>query len=116
MMLLFLPVPAIPCSLETGEPSAGYVSNVDSCHSPATFLDGRLWSRRMETQITLIQRLGNMDGLLDSKQVIRMLGVHLCTLQLWTRKGEIPFLRVGRLVRFDPGQLAKWLEERQIVG
>jgi excisionase family DNA binding protein len=62
---------------------------------------------------TLVQKLHGMDTLLDSKQVIRMLGVHICTLQIWTRRGEIPFLRVGRSVRFDPAQLAKWLEKRQ---
>lgn len=45
---------------------------------------------------TLVQKLNRMDGLLDSKQVIGILGVHICTLQIWTRRGEIPFLRVGR--------------------
>jgi excisionase family DNA binding protein len=63
---------------------------------------------------TLVQKLNRMNGLLDSKQVIGILGVHICTLQIWTRRGEIPFLRVGRSVRFDPAQLATWLEKRQI--
>ena len=63
---------------------------------------------------TLVQKLNRMDGLLDSKQVIGILGVHICTLQIWTRRGEIPFLRVGRSVRFDPAQLATWLAKRQI--
>jgi excisionase family DNA binding protein len=63
---------------------------------------------------TLVQKLNRMDGLLDSKQVIGILGVHICTLQIWTRRGEIPFLRVGRSVRFDPAQLAIWLAKRQI--
>jgi excisionase family DNA binding protein len=67
----------------------------------------------METE-TLVQKLNKMNGLLDSKQVIRILGVHKCTLQIWTRRGEIPFIRVGRSVRFDPAQLATWLETRQM--
>jgi excisionase family DNA binding protein len=75
--------------------------------------EGWFWSEGMETQ-TLIQKLGRMGALLDSKQVIGMLGVHICTLQAWTREGQIPFLKVGRTVRFDPGQLANWLEKRQI--
>lgn len=62
---------------------------------------------------TLIQRLTRKEGLLNSKEVIGMLGVHITTLQLWTRRGEIPFLRVGHLVRFDPVQLAHWLGKRQ---
>jgi excisionase family DNA binding protein len=65
---------------------------------------------------TLVQKLNRMDGLLDSRQVIAILGVHICTLQIWTRRGEIPFLRVGRSVRFDPAQLATWLEKRQMGG
>ena len=65
---------------------------------------------------TLIQRLIRTEGLLNSKQVIGMLGVHITTLQLWTRRGEIPFLKVGHLVRFDPVQLAQWLGKRQIGG
>ena len=59
---------------------------------------------------TLVQKLNRMDGLLDSKQVIGTLGVHICTLQIWRRRGEIPFLMVGRSVRFDPAQLASWLD------
>ena len=65
---------------------------------------------------TLIQRLIRTEGLLNSKQVIGILGVHITTLQLWTRRGEIPFLKVGHLVRFDPVQLAQWLGQRQIAG
>jgi excisionase family DNA binding protein len=63
---------------------------------------------------TLAGRLSRMEGLLNSKQVIGMLGVHITTLQLWTRRGDIPFLRVGHSVRFDPAQLADWLGKRQI--
>jgi excisionase family DNA binding protein len=62
---------------------------------------------------TLIDRLRSRQSLLDSKEVIDLLGVHITTLQLWTRKGRIPFLRVGHLIRFDPGQLASWLKARQ---
>jgi excisionase family DNA binding protein len=65
-------------------------------------------------QQTVIERLRRREGLLNAKQVIALLGVHITTLQLWTRRGEIPFLRVGHGVRFDPAELAQWLEKREI--
>ena len=43
-----------------------------------------------------------------------VLGVYITTLQLWIRRREIPFLRVGHSVRFDPVQLGLWLGKRQI--
>ena len=63
---------------------------------------------------TLIEKLSRREELLDSKQVVGLLGVHITTLQLWTRRGDIPFLKVGHSVRFDPAQLAQWLGKRQI--
>lgn len=63
---------------------------------------------------SLIEKLSHRDGLLDSEQVRKMLGIHITTLQLWTKHQEIPFLRVGHLIRFDPVQLARWLQQRQM--
>lgn len=64
-------------------------------------------------RMSLIERLNQRQELLDSKEVIKLLGVHITTLQLWTRHRRIPFIRVGHLIRFDPAQLASWLSERQ---
>ena len=63
---------------------------------------------------SLIEKLSHRDGFLDSEQVRKMLGIHITTLQLWTKHQEIPFLRVGHLIRFDPVQLARWLQQRQM--
>jgi hypothetical protein len=63
---------------------------------------------------TLIQKLSRKQGLLNSKDVIGIFGVHITTLQLWTKHQQIPYLKVGRAVRFDPAQLAHWLSKRQM--
>jgi len=38
---------------------------------------------------TLLEYLSCRKSLLDSREVIELLGVHITTLQLWTRKGRI---------------------------
>jgi excisionase family DNA binding protein len=63
---------------------------------------------------TLIQRLGSMDGLLNPKQLSSIFCIHITTLQNWTKRGEIPFLKIGHAIRFDPVQLAAWLTKRQM--
>jgi hypothetical protein len=50
---------------------------------------------------TLIQRLASMDGLLNSKQVSDIFCVHITTLQMWIKRREIPFLKIGHSIRFD---------------
>jgi hypothetical protein len=65
---------------------------------------------------TLIQRLGSMDGLLNSKQVSDIFCTHITTLQMWTKREEIPFLKIGHGIRFDPVQSADWLAKRQVGG
>jgi hypothetical protein len=45
---------------------------------------------------------------------VGILGVHITTLQLWTKHRQIPHLKVGHGIRFDPVELADWLSTRQI--
>jgi excisionase family DNA binding protein len=63
---------------------------------------------------TICERLKVMTTMLDSKQVAPLLCISGATLRLWVSKAEVPFFRIGRSVRFDPVQLAVWLERRQL--
>jgi hypothetical protein len=63
---------------------------------------------------TFIERLRLTKRYLDAREVVGILGVHITTLQLWTKHRQIPHLRVGHGIRFDPVELADWLATRQI--
>jgi excisionase family DNA binding protein len=51
-----------------------------------------------------------MDQLLSIREVSEKLSVKQSTLRAWVFQGKIPCVRLGRLVRFKEGDLARWLE------
>jgi excisionase family DNA binding protein len=63
---------------------------------------------------TFIERLRLTKRYLGAREVVAILGVHITTLQLWTKHRQIPHLKVGHGIRFDPVELAEWLSTRQI--
>lgn len=50
--------------------------------------------------------------LIDINQAADYLGVKKPTLYSWVFQRKIPFIKVGRLVKFDLNKLEKWLECR----
>lgn len=57
------------------------------------------------------------DTLLDEKEAAEILGVTPGTLQVWRPTGRyaIPFIKVGRLVKYRPSALEEWIESRTRV-
>jgi excisionase family DNA binding protein len=54
----------------------------------------------------------NTEPLLTTEEVARQLAVSEDTLTTWrSRKQEIPFVKVGRLVRYRPQDVHTYLEE-----
>lgn len=52
--------------------------------------------------------------LLNETQVARRLHCEVKTLQAWRcRGGGPPFVKVGRLVRYNPSSVAAWIESRE---
>jgi excisionase family DNA binding protein len=60
----------------------------------------------------------DLRKLLTPKQTAELLGVAVDTLTLWrcTRRVVLPFVKVGRLVRYDPEAVARFIEERTATG
>jgi excisionase family DNA binding protein len=51
--------------------------------------------------------------LLNIQQLSDLLNIKIKTIYDWTHKGEIPFIKVGRLLRFNNDDIEKWLRERK---
>lgn len=52
------------------------------------------------------------NQLLTIEQLSKYLSVPELTIRDWVYKRKIPFKKLGRLVRFDPPDIQKWLNER----
>ena len=51
--------------------------------------------------------------LLNEREAGRVIGVSGAGMRGWRAKGfGPPFLRIGRLIRYDPDALRKWIQER----
>ena len=57
------------------------------------------------------------NGLVGEKEAAAIIGVTPGTLQVWRSTGRyaIPFIKVGRLVKYRPSDLQSWLESRTRV-
>ena len=44
-------------------------------------------------------------------QIAEILGVSVRTIYDWVYKRKIPFIKVGRLVRFDPDEISEWMKK-----
>jgi len=52
--------------------------------------------------------------LIDVKQLSESTGLSVFTLYSWINQKKIPYVKVGRLVRFDPRKIEKWIEENSV--
>lgn len=50
--------------------------------------------------------------LLKPKEVAEMIGVETSTIYQWTSQGFIPYVKLGRLVRFNEDDVMKWLRNK----
>lgn len=53
--------------------------------------------------------------LLTVKQLSARLAIPEKTIRHWVWRKKIPYLKVGKLLRFDRGAIALWLRRKQIA-
>lgn len=53
--------------------------------------------------------------LLDIESVASLMGISINTIYSWVNQRKIPHIKVGRLLRFRPETIQKWIEEREIA-
>lgn len=63
---------------------------------------------------TLVQKLCTRSGLLTIAEVSELLGFHPVSVRNWVRAGKLPAVRIAGQWRFDPAELAGWVEKRRI--
>ena len=51
---------------------------------------------------------------MDIAEVSERLGVRPKTIYAWVHMRQIPFVKVGRLVKFDPQDISAWIELRKV--
>ena len=54
--------------------------------------------------------------LLNVVQIAEYLGVKTSTIYQWTHQEYIPFIKVGRFLRFDMNSIKQWLIEQTVTG
>ena len=54
-----------------------------------------------------------MPRLLTVRELAAFLGLHQKTIYDWSSRGELPCLRLGNRLRFDPNDVLRWLSARK---
>ena len=62
-----------------------------------------------------IQAKGS-DGLINDKELARRIDVTTRTIKNWRDQGIIPFLRIGRRIRFREESIRKLLDKLEVGG
>ncbi len=52
----------------------------------------------------------DLPHLLTIKELADHLGVTVCHVRRQVAERRVPYLKVGRLVRFDPDEIGRWLD------
>ena len=52
--------------------------------------------------------------MMDIHELANKLGVSVSGVYTWVSQEKIPFVKIGRLVRFDANDIDKWLEEKKV--
>lgn len=68
----------------------------------------------MKTPEKIAQLFDNQ--LFTIENLSKFLNVSPATIRDWIYKRQIPFKKLGRLIRFDPLDIQKWLNERSHYG
>ena len=55
-----------------------------------------------------------MEKLLTPEEISRILNVKLSTIYKWTHMGTIPFIKMGKLIRFKEEDIKEWVEKKEV--
>ena len=56
----------------------------------------------------------DLGRLMDISEVAQRLGVKVNTVYSWVNQRKIPYVKMGRLLKFDLSDIAAWVAERKV--
>ena len=56
-----------------------------------------------------------MEQLLNIQELAVLLGVEVSTIYSWTCRRSIPYLKIGKLLRFRVSDVELWIEEKIVL-
>ena len=56
-----------------------------------------------------------MNKLLSPQELSTALNISIETVYAWTSQKRIPYIKMGRLVRFNMDEVNKWLERQRVT-
>jgi excisionase family DNA binding protein len=60
--------------------------------------------------MTIVEQLRSRKHALTVKELAELLSLDEETVRRYVRRGHIPYFKVGETIRFDPQQVANWLD------
>ena len=60
--------------------------------------------------------MGSRLKLLNVQEIAELIGVKPSTIYQWTSQGFIPYVKIGKLVRFNVDTVMNWLSEKESKG
>jgi excisionase family DNA binding protein len=54
-------------------------------------------------------------GLIDIVALAAWLGVEIVFVRRLVAERRIPFLKIGKFVRFDPAEVARWIDDQRVI-
>jgi excisionase family DNA binding protein len=58
--------------------------------------------------------LDKMVRLLTPEELGDILGVSIHTIYQWTCNRQVPFIKIGKLIRFPEDKILAWLEDKKV--
>lgn len=65
------------------------------------------------TQPPTAENPSHLPTLVDIETLSRSFGISTRQVRRFVADGQIPFVRVGHLIRFDPDELNRWIDARR---
>ncbi len=56
-----------------------------------------------------------MEKLLSIEELSEKLGIPITTIYSWTSKKKIPYIKLGRLVRFKESEIQEWISKKSVL-
>ena len=54
------------------------------------------------------------DKLVNVRELSKKLGLSVNTLYCWVSQRKIPYVKCGRLTKFDPGEIGRWIKDNSV--